>query len=169
MHFSFPSTLFTVNRSQIPLSVCISVRIQLPLCYGYGQLNGRTNNFSISIRYVHTVFSLAFTASSIVAAADVCLVYTTYHKCIFKHAEQAANNVAAPCWGRAQTDNTQASKANLSVMSSTLALSANLFSHAPMCAATVAIGKLECFWPNAERRQTQTQSQTEVSRKTWKM
>lgn len=45
-------------------------------------------------KYVHTVFSLvAFTASCIVvtavavvvaAAVDVCLVYTTYHKCIFK-------------------------------------------------------------------------------------
>lgn len=59
IQFSFYHQLFTVNSQAIDegspslcLSLSLFIRVQLPLCYGYGQLNGRTNNFSISIREI---------------------------------------------------------------------------------------------------------------------
>lgn len=65
---------------------------------------------------------------------------------------------------RQTTHKPTSQQGNLSVMSSTLALSANLLATLQYVLQPVAIGKLECFWPNAELGQTQTQ--TEVSRKT---
>lgn len=83
IQFSFCHQLFTVNSQAIDegspsLSLCLYpspslfIRVQLPLCYGYGQLNGRTNNFSISIR---EICSHSFLACCIHCQMHCCCCY----------------------------------------------------------------------------------------------